>query len=77
MTSRPRRRHGISLQEYRDSMALYSRRGCEVKSARLDREKVRYNRASSACHAALARKYGVAESTIRAVREFRSWKQVR
>ena len=75
--TRPRNKHGITLEQYRDSMTLYVRRGEEVQSSKLTAEDVRAIRTSPARHSAWAQKLGVSEATIRAVRTYASWRQVR
>ena len=46
-------------------------------SSKLDAEKVRIIRGSTKSHAALARELNVAEGTIRAVRDYTTWRHVR
>ena len=70
-----RSRHGITLAEYRDQMRLY--RPDNPTSSKLNPEKVRHIRSSPASHAALARELNVGEGTIRAVRDYITWKHVR
>lgn len=68
-------KHGITLAEYREQMRLY--RTDNPTSSKLDAEKVRHIRASAESHIALAREFGVCEGTIRAVRNFTTWRHVR
>lgn len=68
-------KHGISLEEYRSNMRYY--RTDNPTSSKLDADKVRRIRRSSESHAALARDLGVTEGTIRAVRDYTTWKHVR
>ncbi len=69
-------KHGITLDEYRNSAALYVARGEDVPNAKLTEADIRAIRKSPARHAALAQKFNVGEANIRAIREYRSWKHV-
>jgi hypothetical protein len=73
--TRPRSKYRITLAEYRNNMAIY--RVDNPASSKLTAEAVRYIRASTAGHSMLARLYSVSEGTIRAVRDFTTWRHVR
>ena len=73
--TRPRNKHGITLAEYRDHRVLY--RVDNPASSKLTPDAVRYIRESTAGHSMLARLYNVTEGTIRAVRDFTTWRHVR
>lgn len=70
-----RSKHGITLDEYRSHRSLY--RNDNPTSSKLSPEKVREIRSSPGGHTELARRMHVTEGTIRAVRDYTTWRHVK
>jgi hypothetical protein len=73
-----KRKHGISLDQYRNDFRLYCRRGEEHCNSKLTEVKVREIRAApeSVSNSELAVLYGVNVRTIWDVRNYATWANV-
>lgn len=71
-------KHGITLQEYRNTAHLYVRRGEEHPRAKLDAEKVRLLRRNprGLSDAQLAAQLGVSRESVRDARNYTTWRNV-
>ena len=68
-------KHGITLQEYREHRVLYY--NANPACSKLTPELVRQIRASDERHIRWAERLGLSEGTIRAVRDYTTWRHVK
>jgi hypothetical protein len=67
-------KHNLSRDEYLSGMTYaYAPRGNDLPHAKLTPDKVREIRASNETGAALAKKLGIHENTVYAVRRYERW----
>ena len=70
-----RSKHNITLTEYREHRVLYYNANPSV--SKLTPALVREIRASAESHASWAHRLGLSEGTIRAVRDYTTWRHVK
>lgn len=75
--TRNHRKHGITLEEYRNTAYLYVRRGADHPCARLTPELVRQIRQSDAPCTQLAQQMGVSRESVRDARNYTTWRNVK
>lgn len=75
--SRNHRKHGITLDEYRNTAYLYVRRGGDHPCARLTPETVRRIRQSDLTNGQLAQQLGVSRESVRDARNYTTWRSVK
>ena len=67
----------MSMEEFRSRRYEFVLRGNDLPQTRLTEEAVKHIRSSSGSNRELADHYGVDITTIRAVRDFKTWRWVR
>ena len=75
--TRNHRKHGITLDEYRNAAYLYVRRGEDHPCARLTPDIVRKIRQSDMNNEQLARELGVSRESVRDARNYTTWRSVK
>ncbi len=77
--TRNHNKHGITLQEYRNTAHLYLRRGEEHPCAKLTAEKVRLIRKNphGLSDPQMAAQLGVSRESVRDARTYTTWRNVK
>lgn len=72
-----RSKHGISLQEYRNTAYMYVRRGEDHPCAKLTPALVRQIRQSDMNNEQLAQEIGISRESVRDARNYTTWRSVK
>lgn len=72
----PKSKHGITLDEYRNTARLYVRRGAAHPYAKLTPERVREIRNGGKTDTQFAHEFGVSRESVRDARIYESWRHV-